>query len=387
MKGFIQDNYSEKIFEYLSLCPLFIKAPIAYIIPALMRTRLNCRQMPTSLILFVTERCNSKCKHCFILKSPKYDSKIEEEMKLCDYQKMFQKIKDKISVVKITGGEPLLRSDLAQIIIAASEDGGVKFASIFTNGTMTDSLVNVIEEVMEKSDISLDIQISIHGDEEIHDEISGKRGSYQAVVKTMKALAEMKLEYPRKILRLSAATGIFRENEHKIHLVNDLVYSYGFEHIVSFPRSSKIHTFNIDSEWKSYHYPADYNFWAAGDLETKLATIRNILWNRQTISLLKKINKITLESMVEMIKNGKPLFSCYSGKGDLTVYSNGDIARCEMLKSFTNLAKYNYDIKLLFKSNEYKDYINKTNNCWCLHDCSIGLSMIYNAKLFKKLFI
>jgi molybdenum cofactor biosynthesis enzyme MoaA len=61
-------------------------------------------------------------------------------MKLHDYQKMFQKIKNKISVVKITGGEPLLRSDLAQIIIAASKDGGIKFASIFTNGTMTYNL-------------------------------------------------------------------------------------------------------------------------------------------------------------------------------------------------------------------------------------------------------
>jgi MoaA/NifB/PqqE/SkfB family radical SAM enzyme len=387
MKGFIKKNYSEKIFEYLSLCPLFIKLPITYIIPAIMRTRLNYRQLPTSLILFVTERCNLKCQHCFIVKSPKYDAKIEKEMELRDYQKMFHKIKNKISIVKITGGEPLLRSDLAQIIIAASKGGGIKYASIFTNGTMTDNLIDVMEEVIEKSDIGLGIQVSIHGDEELNDEIRGEKGSYQATIKTMKALSEIRLKYPHRIFRLSAATGIFRENEHRIQQVVDMVNSSGFEHLVSFPRSSKIHTFNIGNEWKSSYYPINYKFWEPSDIEKKLAMVEKMLWGNKKISLFKKINKTTLESMIEMIRKEKPISPCYSGKGDLTVYSNGDISRCEMLKSVTNLAKYKYDIKLLFKSSEYKNYLNNTDKCWCLHDCSIGLSMIYDTKLFRKLFI
>jgi sulfatase maturation enzyme AslB (radical SAM superfamily) len=247
--------------------------------------------------------------------------------------------------------------------------------------------VNVIEEVIEKSDISLGIQISIHGDEEIHDEIRGTKGSYQAAIKTMMALSEIKLKYPRKILRLSVATGCFRENEHKIQQVNDMVNSHGFEHVVSFPRSSKIHTFNVGNEWKSCHYPTDYNFWEPDELEMKLAMVNEMLWEKKKMSLLNKINKITLESMIDMIRSKKHMFPCYSGKGDLTVYSNGDISRCEMIKSITNLAKYDYDIKLLLQSSEYRNYLNSTSKCWCLHDCSIGLSIIYNTKLFKKLFI
>lgn len=384
MKDFIAYTYSGKSFHFLSALPSFIKGPTTHLIPSFFKAKLRYRRLPSALTLFVTNRCNLRCRHCGICRSEGIS--VEKEMGLNDYQKIFRKAKNIFASIKITGGEPTLRDDLAQIIASAAKDGGIKYATLFTNGTHLSCLQQALEEVMESCGIKINIQVSVDGDEQLHDEIRGKKGAYADVIKAMKMLSDIRKNYPRRILRLSAATCIMRENEHNFMYIANMVRSYGFEHVVSFPRSNRLHVFNIGNDWKSDYYPVRHCFFDAEEMAARLKMVDAILWRGRDMSLFKKINKITLETMVEVLKTKKPKSPCYSGRADLIVYPDGDVARCEMLKSGANVADYDHDIRSLILSDRYRNYLKNTDSCWCLHDCAIGLSIIYEPCLFKKLF-
>jgi hypothetical protein len=71
---------------------------------------------------------------------------------------------------------------------------------------------------------------------------------------------------------------------------------------------------------------------------------------------------------------------------DLILLPNGDVARCEMLQSFANLKDYDWDLKKLVLSELFQRYLKETRGCWCLHDCAIGLAIMYSQNLLVELF-
>lgn len=382
MKDFIAYHFSERAFGFLSRFPACLKKPATRLIPAVARAGLHRRRFPSSLTIFVTRRCNLHCRHCFIRKSP--GNRDEQEMSNDDYGKLFRSLKGRISSIKITGGEPTLRDDLGQIVRAASITGGVKYVTLFTNGTGRHRLRDILEGIIHSCPVKLSVQVSLDGDERLHDEIRGRKGAFQDAVSAMKDLSGIRAKYPRRILRLSAGTCVMRENEHQIKAIAGIVKSCGFDHVVSFPRSSRRHVFNIGDDWKSDDYPAYDEYWSMEETAQCFNLLDQVFWAGENVSLYKKANKIVLETMADMIKNSQPATPCYSGKADLVIYPGGAVARCEMLKGVVNLEDYHFDLEALVRSTAYRDYLNATDGCWCLNDCAISTAMIYEPRLFEK---
>ena len=71
---------------------------------------------PIYVILFVTERCNARCKHCFGSFSNN-KQKIKEELTQEEIEKISKKAGNLLYLLP-TGGEPFLREDLPHIINA-----------------------------------------------------------------------------------------------------------------------------------------------------------------------------------------------------------------------------------------------------------------------------
>ncbi|MFZ5907591.1 MAG: radical SAM protein [Nitrospirota bacterium] len=122
------------------------------------------------LELQITERCNLKCRHCYIHKD------VLSELPLADIRTALKEFEAMQGLrVMITGGEPLLHRNFPELNACLP---GFAFRKIlFTNGLL------VYENLLR--DLSVDeIQVSIDGLEEAHDALRGK-GSYR---KTMKAV-------------------------------------------------------------------------------------------------------------------------------------------------------------------------------------------------------
>jgi len=113
--------------------------------------------------------CNLRCRMCPFWRRP--DEKlltVEEEVKMMDSLK-----KAGVVFMGFEGGEPLLRRDIAQILMESSK----RFhTSMVTNGWLLKTKIHEIKDYLDFVFVSLD------GPEEVHDKIRGITGSFKRAV-------------------------------------------------------------------------------------------------------------------------------------------------------------------------------------------------------------
>lgn len=126
--------------------------------------------------VIVTYRCNARCSMCNRYKAP---SRPEEELTVETIRKLPQ-----MNFVNVTGGEPFIRTDLADIIeeLYKKTDRVV----ISTNGFFTDRIIALCEKFP-----SLGIRISIEGLEKTNNEIRGLENGFNRGYTTLKRLVDM----------------------------------------------------------------------------------------------------------------------------------------------------------------------------------------------------
>jgi MoaA/NifB/PqqE/SkfB family radical SAM enzyme len=121
----------------------------------------------------LTERCNLSCRHCY------QTERCTEELALADIRRGIEEIAEMFDAwagfyavsfapsFNITGGEPLLRGDLFEILSELRRRGYESF--LLTNGTLVDR-----ERARLLADFDVKgVQVSIEGCEDIHDSIRG----------------------------------------------------------------------------------------------------------------------------------------------------------------------------------------------------------------------
>jgi len=108
-------------------------------------------RMSNTLQVFITNKCNFKCKACF------YAHNLgEQEITLKDYKEILAKYIHKIDKVVILGGEPTLYENINKVIDYNTKLG-LK-TTVYTNGT------NI--KVLEKADLSrTTVRIGVYGAE------------------------------------------------------------------------------------------------------------------------------------------------------------------------------------------------------------------------------
>lgn len=132
---------------------------------------------PTHAIVAVTYRCNARCTMCDIWKkSP------SRELSPADYRRL----PDSLREVNLTGGEPLLRDDLVDIIRTLKERSrGVRIV-LSTNGLLPSRLRAVLEDAG-----SVAVRVSLDGLGALHDRIRGTSGAYERALESLSVAREI----------------------------------------------------------------------------------------------------------------------------------------------------------------------------------------------------
>ena len=131
----------------------------------------------------VTRKCNLKCSHCYInAASGEYTDELNTEES--------KRLIDQISEVSrpllvLSGGEPLLRKDVFELIQYGTQKG--LRMGLGSNGALIDNDVakKLKEAGIKTVSISLDSHVPEH-----HDEFRGVKGSWQKAVNAIKALRD-----------------------------------------------------------------------------------------------------------------------------------------------------------------------------------------------------
>lgn len=202
------------------------------------------RDTPIYATIEVTWQCNLHCIHCD-MEPPKKD---EKELSTEEIKEILRQLAEEGSLfLTLTGGEPLLREDLWEILEYAKT---LKFIpKIITNGTqMTDEYADKIKTIGLSS-----VDISIYGvTAEVHDGITGMPGSFEKTKEAIRLLRE-------RDVKINLLTVLMKDNFFQLQELKQSAEDLGAEHSISpliFPKrdgSKEPFKFKInDQQLKEY---------------------------------------------------------------------------------------------------------------------------------------
>ncbi len=134
-----------------------------------------------------TIACNLKCQHCGsnAVQAVPNDQLSTKEIKDC-FKEIAREVDTENVWIGVTGGEPLMRKDLFEVMRYAN-DLGFDW-TLMTNGVLINS-ENL--EKMEESGLRT-LSVSIDGFEDSHDEFRGVKGSWEKAIRGIRAAVENK---------------------------------------------------------------------------------------------------------------------------------------------------------------------------------------------------
>ena len=165
-----------------------------------------------------TLRCNEKCMHCGSRAGE--CAKLDDELTTDEIKKAFKDVSEKINpkniLINVTGGEPLLRKDLFDVMDYAHNELEFRWG-ITTNGLLIDE--EVIKQ-MKKTGLAT-MSISIDGMEETHDKFRGVSGAFAKTINNIKKLQSNRFLKVFQITTVVNKMNISELNE-MYKLMNDL---------------------------------------------------------------------------------------------------------------------------------------------------------------------
>ena len=105
----------------------------------------------------ITDKCNLRCIYC----KPSQDFHQIERTQILSYEEILRLIQVAvrcgISKIRLTGGEPLVRRDVVNLVRSISQVDGVKDISLTTNGVLLDQMAQGLHDAgLRRINVSLD---------------------------------------------------------------------------------------------------------------------------------------------------------------------------------------------------------------------------------------
>lgn len=166
---------------------------------------------PTNIAFSLTNRCNLNCKHCSQDSKTLKQHIYGEELATAEIKTIFDQIDDiGVRVVRITGGEPLIRNDFTDILLSAADH---RFdLHLLTNGfALSEENIELITEIHKKKGIL--IKMSLDGSNaKNHDWFRGRKGAFRNVVRSAQ-------EFSRRSIPFALETILNKHNSRDIEAV------------------------------------------------------------------------------------------------------------------------------------------------------------------------
>lgn len=155
-----------------------------------------------------TRRCNLKCIHCY---SSSQNIQYSDELNIDEGKNLISDLASfGCPVVLFSGGEPLIRKDLPELIRFAVDKG--MRAVISTNGTlMTKNLAKIFGEI----GLSY-VGVSLDGMKETHDRFRGVSGAFDAALKGIRLCQD-------EGIKVGVRFTISRQNSSEIPSIFDFI--------------------------------------------------------------------------------------------------------------------------------------------------------------------
>jgi radical SAM protein with 4Fe4S-binding SPASM domain len=255
-------------------------------------------RVPVSASIELTYRCNLHCTHCYCPPGER-----QQELSTAEIKAIVDELARMGTLfLLMTGGDPLLRRDFAELYRHAKQAG--LLITIFTNGTLIDDEIAALFEELPP----YLVEISLYGlTREVYEQVVAVKGSYERCLAGIQRV--LAGGHP-----LALKCPVTRENAHEIpgiaQLAKDLGVDFRYDPLIlaTMQGDPRPHELRLS--------PEEIVAFEARDVEKDRAW-RNYLGDEEL-----------------PIPADNKLFSCGAGKNSLHVDPYGNVQVCLMVKNF-----------------------------------------------------
>jgi len=325
---------------------------------------------PIEASVKVTENCNSRCITCDVWKSG-----VQPDLTTQELKNIFYQLKEiGIKIIGFTGGEPLLRNDIAKLVKEAKKITGAQ-VYIVTNGIL------LKKKAKEIIDAGVDwLAISLDGIEKTDEKIRGVSGHFKMVIEGIEEVKKIKKDF-----KINIGTTILKDNISEISELIKLCRKLGVTW-----------SFNLLDNNLYFFQNIDEGSLKVSDQKLIDKTIDYLYKSKKEVPEVFNLDDKSLEFARDYMKLKNPHFFCVIGyvriyiDSKLNVYSG-----CWALPPLGNLKEEK--LKNILRSPKYKKRVQemfhlKCPKCTCgyIESCMINnlpLTIKYllsNIKFFIK---
>lgn len=332
---------------------------------------------PKVLTLFVTNRCDLRCAHCFLWKHLNDSRDVKDELTLDEIRRLARSLRSRLATLLVTGGEPFLRRDLPEICALFDREARTRQVTIPTNGSQPARIESQIRRVLADTDLDLSVQVSLDGLRQGHDRRRGLDGSFDLAVETVKRLRGIAQQTPR--LRCLVTTVLSIDNlDEVVELRRLVIDQFQVGHNVQTVRGSHSSAFGL-SPLVASDFEPDQNS-PKPPLLPDLAAVDRALDDAlgESPTFYECTDIIKRRHIFNVAATGRRPFPCLAGRLDAVVLADGQVAICEMTVPFADLHDFDFDFYALWRSPAADRMRRLTQACACTHSCNISNSMKYD---------
>lgn len=331
------------------------------------------------VIFFVTSVCNAKCRTCFYWEelNQRGDLTWDEIQKLSRTMPPFTDL-------WLSGGEPMLRRELADILHLFYANNGIRWVNLPTNGLLPDRTTEQVAKICtDNPKVQLDLNVAMDGLYGVQDSIRSVPGNFEKTLKTLEALQPCREKFTN--LRVNINTVICAENFDSVLEIARFVQENCFV---------DGHYFNIirgnakDPSLKQIptkRLPALY-----GEIRKIYAHYARIA-TRHSGGLTGRVGRAYYEGVLAFHNNVQlknidspqawPM-PCTASETSIVIDYNGDVRACELRGKLGSLRDFDCDFQKFWdteaRRNEPAAIVR--DQCWCTHVCFIHDSLRHSPK-------
>ena len=295
---------------------------------------------PYKLNFSITYNCQSRCTICNI-----WQIKPKNELSLDEIRK-FAKKNNYFRWIGITGGEPFLRSDLAEVVSAFKQNcKSLYLVTMPTNSlTSKERVVGEIKKLLDLRIPKLAITLSLDGDRETHDKLRGVPGSFDKVMKLARALRVLQRKHKNLFFMFGYTLSRFNQGglERAYQAVNaELGGITHNDFHLNLAQTSKIYYNNADTDLSVKNNAAAREISAF------------IKQRRPAVGAIPTIEGVFLKNLVKFAKTGISPMKSKSLDASLFMDSYGNVYPSIMWpRRVGNVRKTCYDLDPILHSRE-----------------------------------
>jgi len=333
-------------------------------------------RQPSFLVLFVTARCNARCDFCFYASHLNKPAMGNAELSLDEYRRISEHCGN-IPYLLISGGEPVLRDDLFDIIGHFIRNAGAQFITIPSNGLSPERSEDLFSRLTTaypgchfRAAFSIDYPDERHG---------RSRGVEHCLDSLLESTSRInRLKESRRNLTLDVVSVSLPGNSGDHPALREFVR----DRIA--PDNHELHL--LRPEWPSVTVPGINT----EDFLKELALYRSSSVKRESRYLspmFRGLNSLYIQNM-KSIMNGRLHSVCTAGRKITVVDETGKVRLCEFRPDILgDLRTSGYDLKRILRQKSSRDALRemRRSRCTCTWECSVSTDIITNPRFYPAL--